>query len=423
MVLKLRDLTHIRSWGAVPLLLLSQGLINVGLGTFSVLYNLYLAAIGEPLAFIGSFNALSILALGLSAVPIGAAARIVGHKRLLTIGVPVLVVVQVVLALAAVPALLLAAGVVWGVAQALCVVPVGPFLTDSVARRERATVFGRLYAVWGLATAIGSILGGILPGLLAALFAIGAADGTTAYRGALLITTTIMVLAWPLLLPLATRGAATVESQADTPLGTGWALRTVRRTLSSVVVTIGLYSFACGLVAPFFNVFFAEELRLATSVIGVLFALAAFLSVPVSLLGTRLSRRLGSVTAVVIVRLAVVPCLFGLALGSRLPLLAMTGFLLRFALIYLSGALDNHFTLSSVPARTRALAAGLRTGTYNLCWAMGAGASGVLIGRVGYPAMFLASAALTTVAGVLFLCLFGVPVRQSVPQGTSARDS
>ncbi|HWE64424.1 MAG TPA: MFS transporter [Chloroflexota bacterium] len=412
-MLKIRGAARITSWGAVPMLLVSQGLINIGLGTFSVLYNLYLAAIGQSLAFIGTFNALSILALGLSAVPIGAGARLLGHRQALGMGTLLLVAVQVVLALTTTQALLLTAGVVWGVAQALCVVPVAPLLSESVPRTQRAMVFGWLYAAWALATAIGSILGGVLPGLLAALFAAGPATGIAAYRGALLITTVITVLGWPLLLlPLAARPEVAAESQIEGPVGHGWALRTVRRTITAVVLTIGLYSFAGGLVAPFFNVYFAQNLHLATSLIGVLFALAAFLSVPGSLLGPRLSRRLGSIRAVVLVRLAVFPCLLGLALGNLVPLLAMSGFLLRFALIYISGALDNHFTLSSVPARTRPLAAGVRTGTYNLCWALGAWGAGDLIGRVGYPAMFLTSAVLTVLASLLFLGLFGMPVRK-----------
>jgi predicted MFS family arabinose efflux permease len=182
----------------------------------------------------------------------------------------------------------------------------------------------------------------------------------------------------------------------------------VRRTLVAVAITIGLYSFAAGLVSPFFNVYFSQQLHVATALIGTLFALAALLSVPASLLGSRLSRRLGNVNSVVLVRLAVFPCLLGLALGTALPFLAMTGFLVRFALIYLSGALDNHFTLAAVPTQTRTLAAGLRTGTYNLCWALGAGGAGTLIARVGYAALFVASAVLTALASLLFLVLFGL---------------
>jgi MFS family permease len=409
-VLKIRSATRLPALGAVPLLLLSQGLINVGLGTFSVLYNLYLAALGQSLAFIGTFNALTIFALGLSALLLGAAARLLSQRLALALGAPLLVAVCLLLTLATTPAALLAGGLLSGVAQALCVVPVGPLLTERVHPEQRAAVFGRLYAIWALATGIGSLLGGILPGLLASRFG-GAADSLAAYRGALLVASALTLLGCPLLLRLpAGQAGAAAERPPEPPPGRGWALRTVRRTIAAVVVTIGLYSFASGLVAPFFNVYFAQQVHLATALIGTLFALAALLSVPASLLGARLSRRLGSVGAIVSVRLAVFPCLLGLALGTALPLLAMTGFLLRFALIYLSGALDNHFTLSAVPARTRPLAAGLRTGTYNLGWALGAGGAGALIARVGYPALFVTSAVLTVVASLLFLVLFGLPL-------------
>src|SRR6266481_1550616 len=84
-------ISRFSSWGAVPIVLLSQGLINTGLATFGVLYNLYLAAIGQSLAFIGTFNAVALLAVGMSAVPIGASARVISHRQALGIGTVVLV--------------------------------------------------------------------------------------------------------------------------------------------------------------------------------------------------------------------------------------------------------------------------------------------------------------------------------------------
>ncbi|MGH2347112.1 MAG: MFS transporter [Chloroflexota bacterium] len=407
---RIRGIVRIRSLDATGILLVSQGLINVGLGTFSVIYNLYLSALGRPLAYIGAFNALSILALGMSAMLMGALARWISHKQALCVGILFMIVVQIVLAVGTAPGLLMVGGVVWGMAQALCVVPVGPLLSENVNRTERAAVFGRLYATWALATVVGSILGGVLPGVLAALFADGSAHGPAAYRDALLATTVIAAFAGPLLLILPSSGADdSVESTPDAPVGRGWALHTVRRTITSVAVTMGLYSFAAGLVSPFFNVYFEEQLHLATSLIGALFAGGALLSVVGSLYGPRIGRRFGSVNAVAVVRLALAPCLIALALGSVVPVLAMVGFLARYALVFMSGALDSHFTLSAVPARTRALAYGVRTGTYNLCWALGAWGAGLLIDRVGYPAMFLASGAASVLASLLFFGLFSLP--------------
>lgn len=415
-MLKIPGTARMASLGAIPLLLLSQGLINTGLATFGVLYNLYLESVGQSLPFIGTFNAVSILTLGLSAVPIGAAGRRLGHRRLLAAGTFAVVVVQVVLATTSSPVLLVAAGACWGVAQALSLVPSGPLITEGVPRSERAAVFARLYAVWALANVVGSMLGGVLPGILSGALGVGPASGTAAYRGALLITTAITVLGLPpLLVPQRRGGPDGVEGRVEAPSGHGWALRSVRRTIGAVVVTMSLYSFAGGMVAPFFNVYFAKELHLATAVIGLLFALASLLSVPGSLFGPRLSRRLGSATAVAVVRLAIAPCLLGLVLGTAVPPLAVIGFLVRFALIFTAGALDSHFTLSAVPVETRPLAAGIRTGTYNLFWAIGAWSAGELIGRVGYGAMFLISAALTVLASLLFLLLFAFPLAPRAP--------
>ncbi len=396
--------------GAVPLLLLSQIFLNIGIGTYGVLYNLCLTAFGQPLAFIGVFNAVSLLSLGASAIPIGALTHRIGHRRMLSTGAVLLVVVQVVLAVTTEPATLIAASMLWGIAQALTVVPVAPLLSESVPVMQQASVFGRLFAAWSLAAVVGSILGGALPGMLAALFPLGQASGAAAYRSALLATTLITLLGWPLLLvPTPTRKEQSSRTEADEPMGSGWALRSVRRTAGAVAVTMALYSFACGLVASFMNVYFAEHLHQSTLVVGVLFAVAALLGMVGSLLGPRVRRRLGSVRAVAVLRLAVVPCLLILTLGMVSPYVAMLGFALRSALVYAAGALDYHFALAAVPARSRSLLSGLRTGTLNVFFALGTWSAGYLIPQMGYPALFLWSAAVTAVSGLLFLGLFGAP--------------
>jgi predicted MFS family arabinose efflux permease len=410
---RLAGILRLRSVGGVGLVMLSQGLINVGLGTFSVLYNLYLSALGQSLAYIGAFNALSILALGIGALFMGALSRFISHKRALGIGALLIILVQILLAEGTTPWFLMAGGVVWGVAQALSLVPVAPLLSENVERSARGAVFGRLYATWAVATVVGSVLGGVLPSALAALFTLGSSSGAPAYRAALLAATLIAALALPLLMFLpAGRAEDAVESSADAPITGGWALLTVRRTITIVAITMGLYSFSAGLVAPFFNVYFADQLHLATSVIGALFAVGALLSAVGSLYGPRLARRYGSVKAVTLVRIGLLPCLIALALGTIVPLLAMTGFLIRYALVFMSGALDSHFTLSAVPARSRALASGVRTSAYNLCWALGAWGAGLLIDRVGYSAMFLISGGLTIAASFLFFGLFSLPARR-----------
>ncbi len=398
-----------RNGGAVHVVLLSQICLNIGIGTFGVLYNLYLTSVGKSLAFIGTFNALSLLALGVSAIPIGALTRNLGHRRTLIIGAVLLVVVQVALAIEAAPLLLSLSALIWGVAQALSAVPVAPLLSESVPAAQRATAFGRLYAAWALAAVVGSILAGTLPGILAALLSLGSSSGTAAYRGALLITTGVALVGCPLLLlPPATPAEQPPQAQIDEALGNGWALRSVRRTAGAVVVTMALYSFACGLVGPFMNVYFAEQLRQPTLLIGVLFALASLLGVVGSLLGPRVSRRVGSILAVAVMRMALVPCLVALSLGMLLPFLAMLGFVVRSALVSTAGALDAHFTLAAVPAQRRPLLSGLRTGTFNLCFALGAWGAGQLISRVGYPMLFLSSAIVTALGSVLFLGVFSM---------------
>ncbi len=409
-MLTIRYVSRLRNGGAVPQVLLSQVFINIGLGTFGVLYNLYLTAVGQSLAFIGTFNALSLLALGASAIPIGAATRAVGHRRTLSAGAVLLVVVQLVLATSTAPTPLLLAGVMWGIAQALSTVPVAPLISESVPGTQRVIAFGRLYAAWSLAAVVGSVLGGILPGALAAVLSLGPSNGTAAYRGALLITTVITLLGWPLLLvPMATPVQRTSQVQVDESMGAAWALRSVGRTAGAVAVTMALYSFACGLVAPFMNVYFAERLHEPTALIGVLFAAASLLGVVGSLLGPRVSWRLGNVRGVAVMRLAIVPCLLALTLGTLLPLLAMAGFVLRSGLVFTAGALDAHFTLAAVPARRRALLSGLRTGTYNLFFALGTWGAGHLIPDLGYPVLFIWSATITTVGGLLFLAVFSLP--------------
>jgi MFS family permease len=397
---------------AVVLFLLSQALLNVGLGVFSVLYNLYLADQGLALPFIGSFNAMNVLAVGLSAVPIGMVARRVSHRAVLTVGALCLVALQALLLFTAQPALLLVVSAGWGIAQALCLVPMGPFIAEQVDAAGRPAAFGLLFAVLSLATVLGSVLGGLLPGLLAALLALPSPHGVAAYRAALgsADLLTLLGVVPLLLLPRSTATHAIQGQESPGPRSQAWALRTVRRTAVAICGTIALYSLASGLVAPFFNVYFAEVQHLPTTMIGLLFALGALLSTPGSLLAPLLSARMGAVGALVVCRLAIVPCLLALAGGGSVLAIVAAGFLGRYLLINVSGAVDYSFSMDAVPARARSLVAGLRSGTFNTCWAAGAWAAGLILGHTGYALMFLASAALTALSGVAFLLLFREPL-------------
>ncbi|MFI6876730.1 MFS transporter [Streptomyces sp. NPDC050400] len=151
-----------RTWGT---------LTAVCLGTFMLLLDVTIAVVALP-DMAGAMDAsLSDLqwvmdgyALALAALLLGtgAAADILGRRRIQTIGVVVFALASAVCGLSAGPTMLVAARVVQGVGAAAMFATTLPIIGATYQGRQRSVALGVFGAVSGGAAAIGPVLGGLL---------------------------------------------------------------------------------------------------------------------------------------------------------------------------------------------------------------------------------------------------------------------
>jgi MFS family permease len=193
------------------LFLVSNWLNGVAVGIFTVLYNLYLLALGYNTAFIGWILLVATAAGGIAIFPAGIFVDWVGGKQALlwgSFGAGIAGAAQLIVRQ---PAALLASSAVVGAVAAIFLVVTNPFLANNSREDERAYLFSLNTALTLAAGVVGAVLGGFLPGWLRLpivlhsavirWLSVALAPGTTArsYQLALLIGG---ILAVPSLVPI-----------------------------------------------------------------------------------------------------------------------------------------------------------------------------------------------------------------------------
>jgi predicted MFS family arabinose efflux permease len=168
----------------------------------------------------------------------------------------------------------------------------------------------------------------------------------------------------------------------------------------------GLFlSFGGGLIVPFFNVFFQQELGASTGAIGVITALGIVVTVVGSLGAPWLGGRVGLVWAVILARLLSAPLLLLMGL-SPIIVLAAAFFALRTFLVYMSDPLHTDFSMRIVPPEIRATTNSLTFMSWNITLAVGGVIGGQLIARSGYELPFILGSAVTVVAACVYWLAF-----------------
>jgi MFS family permease len=164
----------------VRLYLLATGLLGFAIdgGVFTVIFNLYLLRLGFGTEYIGQVNSAALLVFALSALPAGALGSWLGIRRMLVVGL--LLIVGGTAGLPAAELLptawaglgILAGFVAVYAGMALYFVNAVPFVMAITTPEERAHAFSMQSALLALAAFSGALSGGFLPRLYAAIWAI-----------------------------------------------------------------------------------------------------------------------------------------------------------------------------------------------------------------------------------------------------------
>lgn len=166
----------------------------------------------------------------------------------------------------------------------------------------------------------------------------------------------------------------------------------------------GVLALGVGAVVPFFNVYL-NSIGLRPGMIGVVFALAGVVAAVMGLTAPMISRKWGELAALYWIRLAPAP-LFLLLVFFPHAIVAAAAHIVRTTTIGMSWPLDSNVLGSVLPPRVRATGFSVRSGLWNLVYAISSVLAGLVIVWLGYGATFLTFAILTFASTMLFTRYF-----------------
>jgi len=379
---------------------------TLGLGVVLLIYNLYLVALGYHEAFIGTFPAMSALAMSsgaLAAIPLS---RRLGQGGCLVLGSIEVVVSCLGLGLVATPGPILAWGMLNGFAAGQILVPGGPLLIELANRADRQHAFAAYYGAQSLSQALGSAIAGILPPLFATILALGSPQAVLPLRLTVVGGGLLSLIG---LLP-AIGLVRAVGRQPDATLGRPEVeprprRRSDRDVITLFAVVIFLWALGIGFVLPFLNVYLVDRLGGTTADVGLVFALNSAAMVVASPLAPGLARRLGVVNAIGIARGLAVVTMLGMVVAPQF-LLASLLFIARGGLVAVTWPLDASLGLELASPRQGATVSSVKSIAFNVGWAVSSLLGGQIIFHFGYPTAFVVAAATTAIAAGAHYGLF-----------------
>lgn len=398
----------------VYLFLAVQGLVGFTLdgGVFSVLFNIFLLRLGYGPEFVGIVNASGLLAFAILSLPVGLWGKRWGIKRMIIIGLWLMLAGGLFLPLAE----LLAspwqeAGLILGYVAIMSGVSAvfvnsTPFFMGSVAGGDRNRVFALQSAVISMAAFVGALLGGRMPLFFADLLGL-TTDYAEVYRYPLLLAGLLMLPAVFLMF-----GTEDVDPRlAERPSASGEAASSgvmvaAPFMLLAMLVLVRIFQVSgVATTSTFFNVYMDTELSVATTQIGILSALGRLLAVAGALLVPVLARRFGNLNLVVWSCAGTALCFLPLAFVPHWTA-AGAGFIGIVGMSALRYPAFIVYAMEKVSPEQRGLVAGSGEMASGLIFAIIALGGGYWITAFGFQTLFLLASVLSIIGAVLFWAYF-----------------
>ncbi|MBX2997228.1 MAG: MFS transporter [Caldilineaceae bacterium] len=396
-------------------------------GIFSVLFNLFLLRLGYGTEFVGVVNSSGLLAFALFSLPAGLWGRRWGIKRMLVLGMWIMLAGGILLPLAE---LLASPWQEWGLIGGYIAIMTGlafffvnstPFLMGSVSSSERNRVFALQTALLSLAAFVGSLVGGRLPALFAAILGL-TTDYAAVYRYPLLLAG--IVLLPGLLMTLMTEDVDPRLAERASPEAKEGASRGVigAAPLMLLIMLVVVRIFQVSGVATtsiFYNVYLDTDLNVPTTQIGILSALGRLMAVVAALLVPWMARRWGNLNLVIWACMGTALSFLPLALIPHWGA-AGIGYIGVVGLSALRYPAFIVYAMELVAPEQRGTVAGSGEMAAGLIFAAIALGGGYWISAFGFPTLFLIASLLSAIGGLSFWAYFRTirrdqPVEQTAP--------
>ena len=164
--------------------MLANVLIQIGMGVFMVMYNLYIKELGMPETINGKVISMTALASAIMLIPAGFLSDKFGRKWMIVGGAVFGAMTLFYRSIAVAESPIIYAAFFTGLFMAFVQVSGVPFLAENSNSNERVHMFSMHFALMTIANVIGSLFGGVISDVLQVFLLLEAAE---AIRWALLI--------------------------------------------------------------------------------------------------------------------------------------------------------------------------------------------------------------------------------------------
>ncbi len=376
--------------------LLSYCVITIGTSMFSVIFNLYILELGFTTTFLGSIISSHLIASALSLLPGGVVSDRIGRKKTLLISTGLLFWSIIILCTVQDKYMLILANGLRGIGDSLLRITVAPLMMEQSNRYERMHLFSVTAALRSFSSTFGNIIGGFLP----AFYAFSVQGLAEQYRYTLLTAGIFILLAFFPLFFIKEKEKVVKAVVLSKPLFSGKRMLVLQFTSCSVIV-----GFGAGIIVPYFNVYFSQELSATSAQIGLIFSAGTLSMGVASLILPFLVRRFGKVGSTVLTQYVSIPFLL-LMMVSTTIFHAFIGHFLRTTLMNVSQPAQRNFYLDHIQENERGKASSISQMGSTLFRAAGSNIGGYLIATGNFSRAFQITAVIYVVGTTLFYFFF-----------------
>jgi MFS family permease len=367
-------------------------------GILVVILNLYLLAGGFQEDFIGLVQSIIMFSMAFMSFPAGIVSDHIGRKKSIMLGYTLNFISIIGVALTIVPEIIIAFRILHGIGLSFILVSLFPFLTENSTSKERIHLFSIDTAIYSGAIMAGNFLGGWLPTIFGSVLSV-TEESLEAYRSSLLISAVILSMC---LLPL----YLIREKKSDTVLHRNPFKNLVSTDFIIKFMIISVFvGIIYGLISPFYNVFFKNQLLASTEQIGTLYSLSEVAAVFAVVFSPFIVGVLGKVKSVTFLQILMVPFIMMMVLSYNIYMVGIA-FLIKISLESLTSPIYSNFVMERLKEQERASVNGMRNMIQNLAWGVASIAAGILMARGMYSTPFFITSVLIVIGFSLFYIFF-----------------
>jgi MFS transporter, DHA1 family, multidrug resistance protein len=387
--------------------IISEILLGIGIGLFTLVLNLHLLDLGINETQIGRISSIGALIMGILGIPSGLLANYLGRKRMLVFGI----------ALIGVSYLIFGLGTrlwVFYMAQTIQSIGITLLATSEIqlifryckSKKEETQSFSLLFAIFTLFTGFGTLIGGILPQWLG--------GHTSIYQSSLLAAAVLLVFCallravWLPKEPIRME-SETIKKSSEDPLN---VLKNPQKDNSIWILSIFilLSGFAFGWIGNFINIIVKFRMHWSDEWVSFALTVNGLFLFAGSLIMPFLLTRLGVAKSFLTIYIVNILTAFSLSLVLPNPLFIAVLFM-RSGVFTLLNNMTESESMSAVTEEKRNLFAGMRSVFRSLGFAGSTYLTGIILTDKNYSLPFLWTG-LVILLNFIFFWIWVRPLRE-----------